>query len=132
MPRGTELRDLPPRADARGLMSTARARGVELPMSEAAFQRRVIETAKLYGWRTHHARPARTQRGWRTPIEGHAGFPDLVFVRRGRLILAEVKSELGRLRLDQETWIQALRAVAGIEVYVWRPSDWPAVLEALR
>jgi hypothetical protein len=32
-------------------------------------------------------------------------------------------SERGRLTPDQEAWLDALRGVPSVEVYVWRPSD---------
>lgn len=101
-------------------------------MSEAAFQRRVIDTARLYGWRVHHARPARTAQGWRTPVTGDAGYVDLTMARRGRLLLVELKAELGRLRPEQQVWLDELRTVPGLEIHVWRPSDWDAAIEVLR
>jgi hypothetical protein len=61
-------------------------------MTERDFQRAVVELARLMGWRVHHTRPALTQRGrWLTPIQGDAGFPDLVLCRPPRLVLAELK-----------------------------------------
>ena len=59
-------------------------------------------------------------------MQGHIGFPDLVLAREGVVIFAELKAEKGRLRPDQEKWIAALGAC-----YVWRPSDWPAILQIL-
>ena len=111
-------------------------------MTEAELMAAVIDLARLLGWRVHHCRPARTGQGWRTPITGHAGFPDLVLARRGVVIFAELKSERGKVSPDQREWLQALsgdtrvaatrrgpervRAVGVVDprVFVWRPADW--------
>ncbi|GIV03679.1 MAG: hypothetical protein KatS3mg015_2509 [Fimbriimonadales bacterium] len=84
----------------------------------------IIETARLLGWRVAHFRPARTSRGWRTPVAGDgAGFPDLVLVGHGRILYREIKTERGRLRPEQTAWIAALRE-AGADAGVWTDEDW--------
>ena len=104
---------------------------------------KVIALAHACGWLVYHQRPARTGRGWRTAIQGDAGFPDLVLARdqvtidpnyRGRLIVAELKTEQGKLTQAQLEWIQALGLTHSIETYVWRPSDLlsGAIEEVLR
>lgn len=100
--------------------------------TEAGLQEAVIALAKLRGWRVAHFRPARTEKGWRTPVEGDAGFPDLVLVRGGRLIFAELKSQRGKVTLDQHEWLDELGSVEGIEARVWRPQDWPPIEAGLR
>jgi hypothetical protein len=101
-------------------------------ISERDWQRQVTDAAELFGWQWAHFRPARTERGWRTPVSGPmgAGFPDLVLVRGERLVFAELKSQDGRLRPEQRDVIESLRSAA--ECHVWRPSDLPHVLEILR
>lgn len=104
-------------------------------LSEAAFQDLVIEYAQLRGWRVHHTRSARTKRGYRTPIQGDAGFPDLVLARNGYVHFAELKAEKGRTTRDQEAWIDELEAYAASrthETHLWRPSDWAEIQEVLR
>lgn len=97
-------------------------------LGEEDFKRRVIETAQTYGWLVAHFRPARTKTGWRTPVEADgAGFPDLVLARDGVVLLAELKSETGRVDVEQQRWIDAL----GLYARVWRPRDWDAVLREL-
>src|SRR5665213_1836630 len=65
-------------------------------MTEAQWQRRVLDLAQLCGWRVAHFRPARTATGWRTAVEADGvGYPDLTMVRDGRLLFAELKSEAG-------------------------------------
>jgi hypothetical protein len=100
---------------------------------EKDFQRAVIDLARLTGWRVHHTRPALTRRGrWLTPIQGDAGFPDLVLVRAGRVIFAELKRNGARPTPAQRGWLEALQACAGVEVYLWTPNDWDAIIDALQ
>jgi hypothetical protein len=113
---------------------------------EEAFQQQVIDLAHLYGWRVAHFRPARTDRGWRTPVAADgAGFPDLVLVRDAEIIFAELKTDKGRLRDEQAVWIAALEHVSAalavlmdwaadcaparpaVDVFVWRPSDFDGI-----
>jgi hypothetical protein len=102
-------------------------------MSEKEWQKMVTETADWFGWIYYHSRPALTQAGkWATPLQGLAGFPDLVLVHKTRgLVFAELKSQTGRLSDKQERWIDLL-TYSGAEAHVWRPTDWPAVLRRLR
>lgn len=93
---------------------------------EAILQAKIMDLARLFGWRRAHFRTA-YQPGaerWLTPMSGEKGFPDLVLIRPPRLIFAELKSEKGRLSLDQELWLADLEEIpTGIEVYLWRPND---------
>lgn len=63
------------------------------------------------------------------------GFPDLVLLnaRSGRLIFVELKAQSGRVRPEQETWINALRA-GGHTAELWRPADWLSgrIMDVLR
>jgi len=95
-------------------------------MSEGDLLKCVLDLAKVFGWKTAHFRPARTQHGWRTPVAGDGkGFVDLVLVRPGRYLFIELKSEKGKLSAEQENWLGWLRAAVGSDsVRVLRPSDW--------
>lgn len=96
-------------------------------LSEHHFQRTVIDLARLHGWRVSHTRPARTERGWRTPVEGDAGAPDLLLARDGAVLLAELKSARGRPAPDQVAWLAAL----GPYGRLWRPADFPTIAALL-
>lgn len=109
------------------------------PESEDAFQRWVIETAHLYKWLVHHARPApvRTEddgegeqrRRYVTPIQGDAGAPDLLLCKAGRLpLLAELKRDDADLRANQRPW-QA--AIPPEQYRLWRPRDRAAIVAEL-
>ena len=105
--------------------------GQVFKINEAALQSAVIELAKLYGWKVHHTRAVQMPSGrWATPIQGHAGFPDLVLVRPPDTIFVELKSAIGRTSDKQDEWIAALQA-AGQEVHIWRPRDITAIKKRL-
>lgn len=97
------------------------------PLTESNWTSRVIAIASLHGWRVHHARPARTTQGWRTPVQGHIGAPDLLLARRGEVICAELKVGKNKLRPDQQLWADAI----GDRFRLWRPEDSDDVLKEL-
>lgn len=98
-------------------------------MSEADFQQRVMDTARLAGWLCCHFRPAKTQRGrWVTPMAGDKGFPDLALAKDGRVLLAELKTDKGKPTPEQVAWLSAV----GGHGRLWRPTDWPDVLKELQ
>lgn len=85
--------------------------------SEAGFQAAVVELAELTGWRTFHPHDSR---------RSNPGWPDLVLARPPVTIVAELKTEQGRVSVEQTEWLDALNA-CGIRAVVWRPEDWPAI-----
>lgn len=89
----------------------------------------VRDAAGWGGWLVYH-----THRSDRS----EAGFPDIVAVHRtlDRLVFAELKSARGKVRPDQQVWLDALECAARFppddhpvydrpmpEVYLWRPAD---------
>lgn len=111
--------------------------GVSCPavrsLTEKELQAAILELAALLRWRVAHFRPARTAKGWRTPVSADGeGWPDLVMVRGGRMVAAELKRDRGQLTAPQVAWLEAF-AAAGVETAVWRPADYPdRVLAVLR
>jgi len=104
------------------------AERLEDAVTEADLQAQVLELAALRGWRVFHDHDSR---------RNHAGFPDLVLVRRSRLVFAELKTRTGRVRPAQQEWLAALEAVADearghVTVHLWRPGDWPDIERVLR
>lgn len=91
---------------------------------------KVLALAGYRGWRSYHAPDNRPGRNGRVQTVTR-GWPDLALVRDDRLLFAELKAEKGRLRPGQQEWLDALAQVPGVEVFIWRPSDWPAVEAAL-
>jgi hypothetical protein len=118
------------------------------------FQAEVMKLARRGGWTcgqddeadlgglTYHALRGMgaTERGW----------PDLTLIRRRdrRLIFAEIKAEKGELRPRQAAVLDLLRCLEDrnpqhitgrvqlgipvVMVFVWRPSDMPAIVKVLR
>lgn len=120
-----------PRAPQTGPEGPGRP-GVAIPESEAGFMGWITDLADQRGWSWVHFRPARTAYGWRTPVSGSLGkgWPDLVLVKRDRLLFVEVKSAQGRLDAEQQA-VRAALVLAGATVYVWRPVDRPVIEEVL-
>jgi hypothetical protein len=93
------------------------------PLTEKQWMAQVVDLARTFRWETYHAfLSVHSPRGW----------PDLALVRPPRLILAELKSEAGKLTPAQARWLELLGACDGVEVYTWRPSDLDAVAARLR
>lgn len=87
---------------------------------ERDWQRTVVATARQLGWMTYHTHDSR---------RSDPGFPDLVMVRE-RVVFAELKTLTGKVSEEQLAWLGKLEA-AGVEVYLWRPSDEREVLAVL-
>lgn len=101
--------------------------GLPATISERDFQDRVVELARLRRWLVYHTHDSR---------RSDPGFPDLVMVRGGVLVFAELKTEKGRLTRDQQKWLHELDRTSAatarvVQVYGWRPSDWPHIVEVL-
>ncbi len=91
-------------------------------INEKAFQAQVVELAAMYGWLCYHTYDSR---------RCAPGYPDLALAHpSGQYLLAELKSQHGRLRPAQRVWIDAL-CKAGVEVHIWRPRDWDSIVERL-
>ena len=91
--------------------------------SEKDFQQAVRDLAALLGWTV-----------WCTwnSLHSPAGEPDLRMVRPPRYVVAELKSERGRLTQDQREALGLLAGCPGVETYLWRPGDWPEIEEVLK
>lgn len=103
--------------------------------TEADFQLRVMALARQCGWHVVHIRKVRVQRAngsvyYATPYSGDGeGFFDL-HLYRDRHIVAELKTDTGRLSLEQKLWQQWYQK-AGVVAVVWRPRDWVEIVQTL-
>ena len=92
-------------------------------LTEKQFLGHVTDLARLYRWRVYHPwLSIRSERGW----------PDLALVRPPRLVLAELKTDKGKTTPSQDEWLALLSDCPGVEVYLWRPSDFNDLVEVLR
>lgn len=100
---------------------------------EGEFQGQVIKLARLFGWRVAHFRPAKTSKGWRTPVSADGkGFPDLIVAKAPKLIVAELKTDRGKTSDDQDAWLEAFGRTTKLRlVCVWRPRDWSDIESAI-
>ena len=94
-----------------------------LRLTEKAFMQQVQELARLCGFLCYHAHDSR---------RSEPGLPDLLLVRPPSVIFAELKTDRGRVTPAQRVWIEALEQCPDIEVYLWRPGDWDAIVERLK
>ena len=98
----------------------------DLEILEAAFQKKVVDLAVALGWprkfiyHTHDSR------------KSGKGFPDLVMARPPRLVFIELKKDKNSyVTPEQQDWLAVLKQ-CNQERYLWRPSDWPEILEVLK
>lgn len=87
----------------------------------------VVETElTLRGWRWHHVR-----RSDRAISQGDPGWPDIVAIRRERIVVAELKRQQGgHWEPGQRDWLDAF-AAAGAETHTWRPADLDTIRRTL-
>lgn len=95
--------------------------------TEASFMRAVMQAAKLHGWECWHDVDSR---------KNAAGLPDLLLIRNGVLLFAELKTDAGKLRPAQVRYQELLAAVeakagGAVRVFTWRPRDWGAIVKVL-
>lgn len=103
-------------------------------MTETELLGSVLDLCATLGLLAHHCRPALTAKGWRTPIQGDRGFPDLVIAGDADVLYPELKNATGTLDADQRRWRDKLGPTGRWRL--WRPEHWfsgeiRAELEAL-
>jgi hypothetical protein len=98
-------------------------------MMERELQDHIVELAtKGLGLLCYHTHDSR---------HSPKGFPDLIILGRGRMVVSELKRQREKPTPDQEKWLREYRQLAEefvapaggkgcppVEVYVWRPMDW--------
>lgn len=81
-------------------------------LTEAQMQDTIRTAALLNGWTYMHVYNSR-----RSP----AGFPDVIAVKDGRMLVFELKKQSGRVRPKQREWIAAFEAVPLCLAAIVRP-----------
>lgn len=89
-----------------------------LAMSEPQLQNKIIADAKALGVRwCYHT--------WNSQHSA-AGMPDLLLLHDGRAIAAELKREGKSATAAQVAVLHQFGLLAGVEAFLWRPSDYLA------
>jgi len=93
--------------------------------SEESWQNWQIRKLQENGWRVHAERPAWSAKGYRTPIQGDEGFPDVISTHEqvNYCLVIENKSMTGSLSPAQEKWCLAFSRLPGFKVLVLRPDE---------
>jgi hypothetical protein len=60
-----------------------------------------------------------------------AGLPDLVLVKPPRVVFLELKSDKGRVRPEQQIWLDALEQCDTLTSALVRPDDLSTVIDYL-
>ena len=84
-------------------------------MPEKELQADVIALAQAHGWDVKS-----TWKSYHSP----KGDLDLRMCRTPRYIEAELKTQRGKVTVEQQQRIDLLNQCLGVRAYVWRPSDW--------
>jgi len=107
-------------------------RQTRIPDEEHALLVGILEYAQLKHVLANHQRPARTEQGWRTAIEGDEGFFDITMIGPGGILLVELKRRKGAKHSDMQLkWLEmAMRAKQAIGsprviVDTWTFDQWP-------
>lgn len=102
-----------------------------LEADEAAFQAKVIQFAHEAGWMHQHTYRGKTAKGaWRT--NATPGFPDLLLLKPGRMVILELKMPGNHASDAQNEWVSTFQTVGGnVEAYVVWPADWEHIVDLL-
>ena len=97
------------------------------PMTEAQFTKRLMQYGRDNGWLCFHVFATGPK-----SVSCH-GFPDMIFLKDGKLVVAELKRDKPNKTYPdkrQREWLQAF-VDAGIPTYTWRPDDLDQIVEVL-
>ena len=92
-------------------------------VTEKQFLAQVRDLSAMLGWRLYHP--------WLSKYS-ESGWPDVALVRPPRVVLAELKTESGKVSPSQREWLDLLARCPGVETYLWRPTDIDTIAEVLR
>lgn len=95
----------------------------QIKITEKDLREQIRDLCKLFGWRFLFV--------W-TSIHSPKGMLDLLLINKAkrRVLFAELKSETGKMTIEQQEIFDELKA-CGQEVYLWRPSQIDEIAEIL-
>ncbi|HXT99501.1 MAG TPA: VRR-NUC domain-containing protein [Polyangia bacterium] len=108
----------------------------ELVQPESVLLSQVMAYAHMRGWRTSHDRATNAPRrcrdcgSYQRIPRNTPGLPDLILLRRPRLVIAELKREGEKPTSAQQRWLDEF-AACGIETFVWFPHDFETIKAVL-
>lgn len=95
-------------------------------MTEQQLLDAVLDLCQLLQLRVMHIRPAKLGDRWLTAVNtAGIGYPDLTIAGPGGIAYRELKTDTGRLTVEQDAWIDTL-VRGGADIRVWRPRNWRA------
>ena len=106
-------------------------------IKEWDFQVAVGKYAEDRCWSVHYNK----QSGYMGPsgkwlATSTGGWPDMFMLRNGKVVVAELKRDIGgkagNPTEEQQAWLTGLAEVEGIETYHWRPRDASTIIEVLK
>lgn len=110
-------------------LSNALRAVLDAQVSERDMQQAVMDACRLGGWNAYHVFDAR-----RSP----EGFPDVLAIRGGEMLVWELKTARGRTTPAQASWLRSWQVFgeahglgAYLEARVVRPCDMPEALARL-
>ena len=82
----------------------------------------IVSLAERLGWRVFTIRDSKAAK---LASRTGPGFPDLVMIRTGSVLIVELKTWKTRCRFQpgQREWLEAWRAT-GADVRIWTERDW--------
>lgn len=109
------------RIQAAGCLAESVEPGPAIDCLEEELDAAIQRIAKRHNWLSYHTRNSK---------RSTAGWPDRVYCKPPKLLIVELKRESEEPTPAQMVWLAALRA-CGVDVRVWRPSDWPSIVATL-
>jgi hypothetical protein len=118
------------------MVQRLRVKNDQLVQPESVLLSQVMAYAHMRQWHCWHDQATNAARrchdcgSYRRGPRNAPGLPDLILVRRPRLLIAEIKAEGGRVTPAQRAWLDEF-AACGIETHIWTASDWETIKEVL-
>jgi hypothetical protein len=102
------------------------AKGYMVPLAqdtpEGTLLAALRKMATPHGWLLYHTYDSR---------KSEPGFPDTCLTNGTDILLYELKDNVRKPTREQEQWLNMLAHTGKVECGIWRPRDWPTIVERL-